>query len=274
MKHSLIQFRRRPADPSAAVAAAAFTLVELLVVLAIIAILAGLLLPVLATSKTKALGVTCASNIRQLSLAGNQYADENLNRLVNNHGKPQTKAERNTWANNVQDWGTSDDNTNTAYLTGGLLGPYTGRAYKVFKCPADVARADNGDRIRSMSMNSQVGDPGELTNRFNPTYLQFYKTLEMPNPAGTFVFLDEHPDTLNDGFFMNLLDNEAWGNLPASYHNGAGNFSFADGHFETHRWLVAGTIRPPSRGAVGGIIAAAPADDYNWVKARTSSKKP
>ncbi len=251
-----------------------FTLIELLVVLAIIAILAGLLLPVLATSKSKAQGITCGNNIRQLSLASNLYADENGSRLVNNHGKPQTVSLRNTWANNVEDWLSSDDNTNTAYLSGSLLGPYTGHSWQIYKCPSDRSMADNGDRIRSMSMNSQVGDPGELTNRFNPLYMQFFKVTDMPNPAGTFVFLDEHPDTINDGFFMNILENEAWGNLPASYHNGAGNLSFADGHFESRRWADASTVRPPVRGAVGGIIAAAPGTDYNWLKARTSSKKP
>ena len=48
----------------------------------------------------------------------------------------------------------------------------------------------------------------------------------------------EHPDTINDGFFMNRLAEEPkWGNLPASYHNGACGFSFADGHSEIKRWL-------------------------------------
>ena len=142
--------------------------------------------------------------------------------LVNNHGVPETLARRDTWANNVQDWESSDDNTNLVFLTDSKLGPYANGSARIYKCPADREPAPNGPRIRSMSMNAMVGDPGELTNRFNPLYVQFYKTADVPSPSGIFVFLDEQADTLNDGFFVNRLDDYAWGNLPGSYHNGGG----------------------------------------------------
>ncbi len=250
-----------------------FTLIELLVVIAIIAILAGLLLPALGKAKMKAQGTACMSNIKQLSIAWFLYADDNEDRLVNNHGKPETTAKRQTWANNVEDWGMSDDNINPIYLTEGKLGPYTSKSAAIFKCPSDRAPAANGDRIRSMSMNAMVGDPGELTNVFNPTYVQFFTFADMADPSGIFVFLDEHPDTINDGFFVNRLDDYKWGNLPASYHNNAANFSFADGHTETHRWVAGGTVRPPVQGGVGGTFDASPTTDFQWVKDRTSIKK-
>ena len=155
------------------------------------------------------------------------YADENAERLVNNHGVPETLALRQTWANNVQDWVDGDDNTNLTLLSNSKLGPYAAHATKIYKCPSDREPALR-QRIRSMSMNAMVGNPGELTNRFNPTYMQFYKIAEMPSPVGIFVFLDEHCDTLNDGFFVNRLDDYVWGNVPGSYHNGAVNLSFAD----------------------------------------------
>jgi prepilin-type N-terminal cleavage/methylation domain-containing protein/prepilin-type processing-associated H-X9-DG protein len=250
----------------------AFTLIELLVVIAIIAILAALLLPALAGSKSRAQGIVCMSNIKQLALGWNLYADDNDDLLINNHGKPETIAKRDTWANNVQDWGSSDDNINPVYLTDSKLGPYVSRSVRVFKCPADRVPAANGERIRSVAMNAMVGNPGELTNQFNPDYVQFYKITEMPNPSGIFVFLDEHCDTINDGFFVNRLDSYQWGNVPGSYHNNAANFSFADGHVETHRW-TGDAIRPARQGGVGGTYAASPTTDFEWLKQRTSVKK-
>jgi prepilin-type N-terminal cleavage/methylation domain-containing protein/prepilin-type processing-associated H-X9-DG protein len=250
-----------------------FTLIELLVVIAVIAILAGILLPALAQARKKAQAVTCMSNIKQLHLAWTLYADDHEDRFVNNHGKPETVAKRQTWANNVLDWGSSDDNTNQLYLTLSPLGPYTSRSAAIFKCPSDTVPAANGRRIRSISMNAMVGDPGELTNKFNPDYRQFFRSADLAFPSRIFVFLDEHPDTINDGFFVNRLDDYEWGNLPASYHNGAANFSFADGHTERHQWVVPDTVRPARPGGVGGIIPAVPPTDFEWIKFHTSVRK-
>ena len=251
----------------------AFTLIELLVVIAIIAILTALLLPTLSKSKARAEGSTCANNLRQLSLAWHLYADDNGDWLVNNHGVPETLARRQTWANNVEDWLDGDGNTNLIYLTDSKLGPYANRATRIYKCPSDRVPALNGERIRSMSMNAQVGNTGEITNRFNPHYAQFFKSSRIPNPAGIFVFVDEHCDTINDGFFVNILEENLWANLPASYHGGAANLSFADGHVEGHRWVVANTS-PPARPNVvrGQRFAPSAPTDFEWLKERTSFK--
>jgi prepilin-type N-terminal cleavage/methylation domain-containing protein/prepilin-type processing-associated H-X9-DG protein len=250
----------------------AFTLIELLVVIAIIAVLAALLLPVLSKSRLKAESLTCANNLKQLSLAWQLYADDNNDLLVNNHGVPETLARRQTWANNVEDWEASDDNTNLLLLADAKLGPFAGRATRIYKCPGDREPAPNGPRIRSMSMNALVGNPGELTNQFNPLYIQFFKKSDFQKPSGTFVFLDELADTLNDGFFVNRLEDYAWGNVPGSYHNGGANFSFADGHIEHHHWLVGTTVRAVLRTRIDKF-AASPATDFDWLKERTSSKR-
>jgi prepilin-type N-terminal cleavage/methylation domain-containing protein/prepilin-type processing-associated H-X9-DG protein len=265
----------------------AFTLVELLVVIAIIAILASLALPPLARAKARGQSTYCLNNLRQFGLALHLYAGDHDDDLPYNMGRTgirQTVASGQflNWVNNVMSWALDSDNTNTALLTTGGLGPYFSGVTSVYRCPADNAlSADQRgagwtERVRSISMNAMLGNAGEFladgVNTNNPGYRQFFRMAEVPKPAQIFTFVEEHPDSINDGYFINRFSELEWYDLPASYHNGGANFSFADGHSEFRRWRNASTIRPARPGAAG-LPMDVPEDetaDFKWVIYRTS----
>jgi prepilin-type N-terminal cleavage/methylation domain-containing protein/prepilin-type processing-associated H-X9-DG protein len=253
-----------------------FTLIELLVVIAIIAILAAMLLPVLSKAKSKAQGIYCLNNLKQMQLAWAMYADENNGRLAENRGGnpgPQ-------WTTGVLNWLFNPANTNTATLVAGELGPYVGKSVGIFKCPADQIPAADGPRDRSISMNGYVGDTTSImtgvNNNSGPAKWNEYlksSDLNQPGPAMTWVFLDEHPDSLNDPFFSVPMNKTppSWDDGPASYHNGACGFSFADGHSEIHKWLDSNTLQPVRKTAGWGGLGRQSPTDFAWIQARSTA---
>ena len=237
-----------------------FTLIELLVAVALLAILAGLLMTALAKAKGRAQAIVCLNNTKQLALGWHLYATDHNDRLPYNLGSATSRglaprADYN-WVNNIMTWELDPDNTNRAFAAKGSFSPCVDRSAEVYRCPSDRAlseiqrRAGWTARVRSYSMNAMVGDAGENsrygTNIFNPEYKQFKRMSDIRNPVSIFVFVDEHPDSINDGYFLNRLEELEWLDLPASYHNGAAMFSFADGHVDLHRWKHA-TTKPPAR---------------------------
>jgi prepilin-type N-terminal cleavage/methylation domain-containing protein/prepilin-type processing-associated H-X9-DG protein len=271
---------------------AGFTWIELLVVIAIIAILAAMLLPALTKAKAKAEGTFCISNTRQLELAWQIYADDHNGALCynlggNNSTRGLAVRTNLNWVNNIMSWEVTDsDNTNLNTITEAGLGIYT-KSTAIYRCPSDRSLSEGqrsagwSSRIRSYSMNAMVGNAGPAstsgTNVNNPYYVQFFSVNSIRKPSGIFVFVDEHPDSINDGYFLNKAYYPQWIDLPASYHNGGASVSFADGHAEPHRWLNPLTKPAPLPDAAQPLPSAAiPATeraDLNWMVNRMSTER-
>ncbi|HHY86366.1 MAG TPA: type II secretion system protein [Verrucomicrobia bacterium] len=231
-----------------------FTLIELLVVIAIIAVLSSILLPALSRSRARAHGAFCLNNTRQLALAWITYADDQNGVLPYNLVKGDANMHLN-WADNVEDWTLNADNTNHVKMMAAGIGRYTGKSAAVYRCPSDralsAAQRNAGwrHRVRSYSMNAMLGDAGTATqsgvNENNDEYVQFFKYSSIPQPSEIFVFLDEHPDSIDDGYFLNSPRQGYWRDLPASFHQDGTSFAFADGHSELHVWRGS-TLRVPA----------------------------
>lgn len=106
---------------------------------------------------------------------------------------------------------------------------------------------------------------------FDQSYRQYIKQSEVRRPGMTWVTVDEHPDSINDSFFINGVNATQWTDLPGSLHNGACGFSFADGHAEVHKWLSRTSVYPVRASGVLSTLAfdAAGLRDWAWYKDRT-----
>ncbi|MFM8357427.1 MAG: hypothetical protein ACKOET_02605, partial [Verrucomicrobiota bacterium] len=247
----------------------------------------GMLLPALGKAKTKAQGIACMNNLKQLQLAFHMYALDNRDFLI----KPgNSGTEPHSWVQGWLDFNPANsDNTNRAQLLDrnrAAFAPYVSSAGS-YKCPADnssvTIRGQRIPRVRSMGMNQAIGGPGgwlapSSYNEQQRKYRVYRKEsdLSVPGPSQVYVLLDEHPDGINAGGFANMMV-ESPGNariidFPASYHNGAAGLTFADGHAEIHKWLDART-RPPIRynNNLQLNVSSPNNKDILWLAERTSA---
>jgi prepilin-type N-terminal cleavage/methylation domain-containing protein/prepilin-type processing-associated H-X9-DG protein len=255
----------------------AFTLIELLVVIAIIAILAAMLLPALGRAKAKAQGIACLNGGRQMMTAWRLYTDEFNDKLVASFGPTAWVQGDLDFSANASNWNINQD------IVKSVLWPYCGKAANIWRCPADKSTVKVAGaslpRVRSIAMNAWFNSTDVAG--FGPSGCRIFRNmsdLTDPGPSLTWLFLDEREDSINDGEMVvgmfgypNQPSQWTMVDYPASYHGGAGGFSFVDGHSEIKRWQDGRTMPVLKKGQKLSLNVPSPNNrDVFWMMDRST----
>ena len=144
-----------------------FTLIELLVVIAIIGVLAGLLLPALAKSKSKAIQINCLSNMKQVGVGSLLYCDENNGHLPSSF----------------------HHSSDTKFVWTDALSPYLGNVDSVRICGADPRKKEKLDSNgTSYIMNDHLTTP--LFNPFGEMVEMAVSLDQLKDPSATVLFFE------------------------------------------------------------------------------------
>jgi prepilin-type N-terminal cleavage/methylation domain-containing protein/prepilin-type processing-associated H-X9-DG protein len=142
----------------------------------------------------------------------------------------------------------------------GSIGGYA-KAAGTYHCPADKSTTYTAlnsvygspqPRVRSVSCNQYVGcHPYDYQKGYfslqGPSsakpYRPYFKTSDLGvqglSSADIFSFLDENPESINDGYFEIDEPNTGIDDRPAINHGNSSSFAFTDGHAQLHKWVDA-----------------------------------
>ncbi len=194
---------------------AGFTLIELLVVIAIIAILAAILFPVFARAREKARQTSCLSNVKEINLAVQMYAQDYDDVMVLHVTDPY--GDISIWPQHIY--------------------PYLKNS-QILTCPSEAGNGWDGGHDTSF---------GYGINYWLAGYdLGTVKLADIKKPAATILLADDNYYVLTPSCFLAIYPNDPYcgvdgiARLPAR-HNRGDNFAFVDGHAKwMHRTVVEG----------------------------------
>jgi len=208
----------------------AFTLIELLVVIAIIAILAAILFPVFAQARESARLTSCLSNMKQIGLAWNMYAqdfDETypLSRMI--YGLVPDGPDNGSLHCDC------DQNCDKNHTWKALTMPYV-KSYDVYKCPSNPNNTLNGEEA-DKGFKRSYGTNGVVMWGWRP-----YKEAQVNRPSTTVMVLETTWECADLGDWVARIQTPpacGWGqgfNLHRG-KNGLQNWAFFDGHAKTYK---------------------------------------